>query len=108
MLYTLGKGVPQNPDEAVKWVEMAAEQGNVKAQNMLGAIYFEGLFGVPKNRIKAYKWLMISSAQGDKLAIESRDKLKKEMTPGEIAGAEEVVKEFYEGATDGADGKSGR
>jgi TPR repeat protein len=37
-MYHLGRGVPQNDKEAVKWYRKAAEHGHAKAQYGLGMV----------------------------------------------------------------------
>lgn len=51
--------------ETVKWCSMAAEQGNLDAQNLLGMLYYEGLFGEHKYT-EAVKWLRMAAEQGDR------------------------------------------
>jgi len=38
-MYRNGKGVPEDDKEAVKWFQLAAEQGNAIAQYNLGVAY---------------------------------------------------------------------
>ena len=47
--YTIGNGVPQDDQEAVRWYRLAAEQGHVAAQSSLGSKYAMGR-GVPQGR----------------------------------------------------------
>jgi len=54
MLYTEGKGVPQDYAKAVHWYTKTAKQGNVKAQTALGEIYYMSK-GVPEDYAKAAK-----------------------------------------------------
>ncbi len=61
--YLWGKGVPENPTEAVQWWKQAAEQGVAEAQNNLGSMYAEGI-GVPKDPTKAVKWYKRAAEQG--------------------------------------------
>lgn len=56
-------GIPKNPVEAVKWYRMAAEQGHVTAQYVMGKIYHSG-DGVPQNPAEAVKWYRKSAEQG--------------------------------------------
>src|ERR1700675_4792624 len=42
LLYLDGRGVPQNPAEAVKWFKRSAEQDYTEAQHNLGAMYGAG------------------------------------------------------------------
>lgn len=53
--YMIGKKVPQNYSEAVKWFQKAAEQGDTMAQRNLGLTYTTGT-GVTQNHSKAMKW----------------------------------------------------
>jgi uncharacterized protein len=63
LMYSTGRGVPQNSAEAEKWIRKAAEQGLAEAQYNLGLIYVKGQ-GVPKNNAEAMKWFRKSSDQG--------------------------------------------
>jgi len=45
VLYAVGRGVPQDDAEAVRWYRLAAEQGDADAQNNLGFMYANGLAG---------------------------------------------------------------
>ena len=51
-------------DEALRWIQKAAEQGHVAAQNTLGAMYLEGE-GVSKDYEEAMKWIKKAAEQGD-------------------------------------------
>ena len=55
MMYTRGKGVVEDAEEAVKWYRKAAEQGNDEAQNNLGLMYEDGR-GVPQDNEVADEW----------------------------------------------------
>jgi hypothetical protein len=50
-----GRGVPQNNAEALKWLRLAAAQGDAEAQNNLGSMYGSGR-GVPQDYAEALKW----------------------------------------------------
>jgi uncharacterized protein len=54
VLYEEGQGVPQDYAEAVKWFQLAADQGLAIAQNNLGAMYYNGQ-GVPQDYVQAHK-----------------------------------------------------
>ena len=47
-LYLTGDGVPQDYVQAMTWLLIAANQGEVTAQSMLGAFYHDGQ-GVPQD-----------------------------------------------------------
>lgn len=72
--YILGaayrKGGPlleKKPAATVRWWHMAAEQGNVKAQNGLGYMYQNGE-GVARDYVQAAKWYRTAAEQGDAVA----------------------------------------
>jgi TPR repeat protein len=85
-----GKGVAQDTAEAVTWYRKAAEQGNADAENTLGAIYAEGR-GVPRDYVRAYAWFSLATLAGDQTAQGNRDIAARNMTPGEIAEAEQLA-----------------
>ena len=63
-MYLIGKGVPQDYAEAVKWFRKAAEQGFADAQFILGVMYTNGE-GVPKDDAEAVKWYRKAAEQGN-------------------------------------------
>ena len=63
MMYSGGKGVPQDHAEAAKWYRRAARQGNAGAQNMLGFVYGRGR-GVRKDYAAAARWHRRAAKQG--------------------------------------------
>ena len=67
VMYEVGKGVPQDYAEAVKWYRLAAEQGNALAQNSMGVMYVDGL-GVPQDYAEAARWHRLAAEQGHSLA----------------------------------------
>ncbi|MDX1251456.1 MAG: sel1 repeat family protein [Gammaproteobacteria bacterium] len=54
-MYLLGRGVPKDAAEAVKWYRKAAEQGITAARINLGNMYADGR-GVPKDEVQALNW----------------------------------------------------
>ena len=94
-LYYQGMGVPQDYRQAVYWMHRAAEQGHAAAQTALGTIYSEGLHGVTEvDHPRALMWFLFASAQGDPDAMELRGALAVRMTPGDIAQAQKLAREF--------------
>ena len=63
-MYHDGKGGPQDFQQAFKWYERAAEQGNSDAQYCLGMMYDEGK-GIPQDYQEALKWIRRAAEQGD-------------------------------------------
>ena len=63
VMYFNGKGVIKDYSNAIKWWNLAADQGNDKAQYILGVMYEEGK-GVKKNLKTAKTWFQLASNQG--------------------------------------------
>ncbi len=91
--YYFGEGVPENYAEALRWFLLAAEQGLDPAQFHLGNMYYRGE-GVPENYAEAYKWWALAAARGDANAKQKRDILRNQMTPAQIAEAQELAAEW--------------
>ena len=62
-MYAHGKGVAQNHAEATKLYQLAAEQGDVEAQFVLGTKYDFG-DGTIQNFVEAFKWYQMAADQG--------------------------------------------
>jgi len=97
-MYMNGEGVKADSMEAVKLFTKGAEAGNPDAQWMLGNCYQEGK-GVDKDNVQAYSlWIAAIDGAEDpeqkKGMSEQLDKLRKEMTPEQVAQAEELSKEW--------------
>jgi TPR repeat protein len=58
------KGVEQSYKETFNWFKKAAQQGDAKAQNILGLMYANGE-GVEQNHKEALNWLKKSAEQGN-------------------------------------------
>jgi len=67
--YDRGLAAHQRGDYATSYRELqkAANQGNPKAQNLLGFLYGEGL-GVAQNHTEAFRWVRSAAEQGYSLA----------------------------------------
>jgi hypothetical protein len=87
-MYFKGNGVSQDYNQAVKWYTTAAEQGNACAQCHLGGMYFNGK-GVIKDYVEAYKWAVLADINN-----ECTTKIKKNLTPAQIAEAQKRANEF--------------
>ncbi len=72
--YHLGKGLPQDPAQSVKWYRLAAEQGHDDAQCMLGIHYYYGM-GVRQSKREAKKWFTLAAEQGNDTALQWLKKL---------------------------------
>jgi hypothetical protein len=64
IMYSEGRGVPQDDAAAAKWIRRAAEQGYADAQHLLGIMYGEGR-GVLQDYAAAAKWYRRAAEQGN-------------------------------------------
>ena len=92
-LYLNGSGVPKDYQQALRWFRMAADQGEALAQTKIGIMYDDGQ-GVPHDFVQAHKWYNLAATNGDKPAAELRDALAKQMTPAQIAEAQQLAREW--------------
>jgi TPR repeat protein len=111
LLYYRGQGVPQNDAMARQWFEKAAAQGDATArqwfeqaaaqddataQYMLGSLYYRGN-GVPQDDGRAYMWFSLAAAHStgelQKMSVDNRDKVVRNMTPAQIAEAQRLAQQ---------------
>ncbi len=64
VMFDLGKGLPQEHAEAVRWYRKAAEQGQVEAQLSLARAYADAV-GVAQDYQEAKRWFERAAAQGN-------------------------------------------
>ena len=95
LIYYIGKDVPANFYEAIKWFKKAAAQGHAMAQYNLGFMYANGE-GVPENSIRAYLWWSMAKTQGRADAATNLDILKPKMTPQQLAEGQALAAKCYE------------
>ena len=67
LAYLKGDGIPKNTTEGVRWLEQAANKGDVNATAFLGIIYYTGE-DVRKDLAKAAHWLEKAARQNDSFA----------------------------------------
>ncbi|MEA2885975.1 MAG: hypothetical protein QOD11_335 [Bradyrhizobium sp.] len=84
--YNRGDYVP-----AIRVFRTLAEQGNAKAQNVLGVMFRKGE-GVPKNPVRAHMWFGVAAARGDATAKAELREVSRMMTAQEISQAEAMAK----------------
>jgi hypothetical protein len=79
LLYDVGRGVPRNYGEALKWYLKAAEQGYAPAMTNIGILYYNQE-GVKRDLVQAYAWFVRAKLAGDPRASDllqmAMDKLK--------------------------------
>lgn len=59
------KGVAKDDIQAFRWYEIAAKNGDAKAQSDFATIHYRGTLGIPINFQQAFHWYQKSAAQGD-------------------------------------------
>ena len=84
--YNRGDYVP-----AIRVFRTLAEQGNAKAQNVLGVMFRRGE-GVPKNPARAHMWLSFAAKRGDAKAGAELREVSRTMTAQEISQAEAMAR----------------
>ncbi|MBT6449574.1 MAG: DUF4339 domain-containing protein, partial [Verrucomicrobiales bacterium] len=86
-------GLNKNPQATEKLWLRAAKQGQLTAQMNLGLLYSRGALG-EKDPLKAYQWAKLSFQGGHQRAKQLAETLEKELTPEQIAEAEQFIKTF--------------
>ena len=83
--YNRGDYVP-----AVKVFRAMAEQGNAKAQSVLGVMYRRGQ-GVARSPVRAFLWFSRAAVRGDVRAKTELQEVSQAMTPEELSQAREMA-----------------
>jgi TPR repeat protein len=83
--YNRGDYVP-----AIRLFRPLAEQGNTKAQNVLGVMHRRGQ-GVARNSVRAFVWFSRAAARGDATARTELREVSQTMTGEELAQAREIA-----------------
>jgi hypothetical protein len=84
--YATGRGATRSVQEAARWFERAALQGNVDAMNWLG-----GHFAAQDNRYMAFVWYGCAAKLGATQAQRSRDQLLGSLQPYDQVNAERAI-----------------
>ncbi|MEA2940015.1 MAG: uncharacterized protein QOD09_544 [Bradyrhizobium sp.] len=84
--YNRGDYVP-----AMRAFRALAEQGNAKAQSLLGVMFRKGQ-GVPKNPARAHMWFAFAAKRGEAGASAELREVSRTMTAQEISQAEAMAK----------------
>lgn len=99
-------GVLQDYVEALKWFRLAAAQGSQAAQLSLGVFYGAGQ-GVPRNPVLAHMWSNIAATSSNTViqekAAKNREISAKQMTPQQVAQAQEMARECQQRNFKGCD-----
>jgi TPR repeat protein len=83
--YNRGDYVP-----AIRLFRPLAEQGNPKAQNLLGVMYRRG-HGVKPDSVRAFLWFTRAAGSGDAKAKTELRALSRSMTPEALSRAREMT-----------------
>ncbi len=83
--YSRGDYVP-----AIRLFRPLAEQGNAKAQRVLGVMYRRGE-GVARSSARAFLWFSRAAARGDAQAKAGLREVSQTMTPEELSQAREMA-----------------
>ncbi len=107
LMYAEGDGVPEDDQQAVRWLGIAAEAGHPEAQFILGAMYILGE-GIPQDYVQAHRWLSIGAANTTRRetrdrAISYRYRVAQKMSPHQIAEAQQLAREWKPTAGTAAD-----
>jgi len=93
-------GVAKNIPEAIKWAQLAADNGDAWGQTQLGYMYYDG--SLPKDLIKAYAYSYLAYSNyynaGDRDSARNCERNMKEigsqMSSGQIKDAKVLAKEL--------------
>jgi TPR repeat protein len=136
LMYSLGRGVPFDVDQAMKWFKAAADQGNAEGQCRLGSLYlrtdtaqglrllkfsanqgfadaylllglaYMNLKDAPLDLVQADMWLQLAAAAGDPLAAKQRARAEGQMTPDQVAKARLLAAAWKPKTSPSAQGRS--
>jgi TPR repeat protein len=95
-IYTQGEGVAPDLAKGQKWLLAAAEQRVPEAQYRLGMMYNQGT-GVVADNVQAYVWLSLALAAGHNAAAAPRDKIARQLSPEQLANAQQRSRRAQEG-----------
>jgi TPR repeat protein len=76
---------------AIRLFRPLAQQGNAKAQNVLGVMFRKGE-GVPHNAVRAHMWFSFAAARGDARAKTELRDVSRTMSREEISQAEAMAR----------------
>jgi hypothetical protein len=102
LMYAMGKGLPRDYKKAAMWYRKAAEQGYPDAQFDLGRLYAVGQ-GVEQDIVQAYVLITLAARQGHKKALKTRDFMAMQLSPQEMAEAQELLLRLQRKSQDGHD-----
>jgi hypothetical protein len=100
LMYEEGRGVTQDYALAMQWFRKAADQGYANAQILLGVMYSQGQ-GMAQDNVRAHMWYNLAASRFSATENENRERVvaaraavAKLMTPGQIAEAQRLAREW--------------
>lgn len=93
IMYFKGEGVTQDYQQAYTLLQQSADRGYAIAQAVLAGMYYAGQ-GMPPDHQKAYKWAVLAAANNQEGAKKLLIKLHQEMSPEQIAAAQQAAHEW--------------
>jgi TPR repeat protein len=75
---------------AIRLFRPLAEQGNARAQHLIGVMYHKGE-GVSRNSVRAFAWFSLAAAHGDRDAQAKLREVSQTMTPDELSQARDMA-----------------
>ena len=88
-LYKSGVGALQNFEQAAKWTQQAAMNGNAEGMLELGRLYRDGI-GFEKDVVRAYMWFNRSAAAQDMNAVRERENIANSLTFDQLREAQRL------------------
>ncbi|MFO7878301.1 MAG: peptidoglycan-binding protein [Desulfovermiculus sp.] len=80
-------------DKAINEFKPLAQEGNPKAQYILGSMYANGQ-GVLQDYVQAHAWLNLAAAQGHEKASLYRNEIAQKMNSNQVAQAQQLATQF--------------
>lgn len=97
-LYLAGEFVDRDEEAALSWYIKAAHSHSYDGEMGAARIYARGVGAVERDVVQAHMWFNIATIDNDKEsaaeARRERDALAAQMSPEEIAGARQLVREW--------------
>jgi len=93
LLYSSGKGVKKDEEQAERWVSSSATQGYAAAMAELGKRFANGN-GVAKDDKRAYFWLTLAFLHGDKSEEKLRAAELARLKPAEVTEQEHAAQNW--------------
>jgi len=95
-MYAQGLGVAADGPEALRWLQRAAALNNFEAFLWIASVNEFGRGGVARNPVLAYAWYAAipgnASASTLKTASDAKERLNKNLSPGDLQEAEKLAK----------------